>query len=301
MSTRGNPIEGYYSMTELARIKQLWLDSRRCENTKKNYARMMASFEQEYDLLSARRGDLVAYQIQLQQRGLSNTTINTHLAALSSFYRFAMRQDFFQMNPADIDRLPVTPYGKSTYLDRETCRQVIEQIDRATLKGKRDYPLLFGYMLTGLRNSAWRVARWSDFQEIQGHRFYTWSLKGKIDEKTFIAPPLWKALMILKVNTETEHVFTALNGEDKPLRTDQANTIFKRYAKAINLNPAGIHIHMLRHSNAMMRDFAGQDVKKMSKGLSHSNVQVTQIYYDHMKLFVDDSWVKVSEFLGVEQ
>lgn len=301
-------------MNDIEATKKLWLESRSCENTRQTYACALARFEEMgQSLETAQRSDITKYMIALKKLGKSPATINLRLSALSSFYKFAIRQEVIEKNPADVERLKVDPYGKGNWLDKDQARALLGKIDRTRLKGCRNYALFFGYLMTGLRNSAWRTAKWEDFERFQGKVYYTWSLKGHFNEKTLIAPPLWDALTELARATgkTSGYLFTAFSDcaerfghiEDfepgtTPLSMSEVNRILKYYAEETGLKADDVHVHALRHSAAMLRMEAGDDVLTISKMLNHKNIAVTQIYLDHLKHRQDTSWQTVSQFLG---
>src|SRR5437773_11362854 len=70
-------------------------------------------------------------------------TYNQRLAILSSFYRTAIKRGVLTANPiTTIDRRPAEDYADVKVLDRDTLRAQLEQIDRSTLAGLRDYALV---------------------------------------------------------------------------------------------------------------------------------------------------------------
>lgn len=296
---------------DIERLKDGWLKSRRTRNTRETYAMAVKNFEACADLATADQWDMAEFKERLVAAGCSAATVNLQLAALSSFYQYAMRQGALDKNPATlVERMQVTPYGKSSYLAKEDCRLLLSAIDRRTYKGTRDYALIFGYLMTGLRNSAWRVAKWEDFSVHQGKVYFSWALKGKSD-RAFIAPPLWETLRPLGGLTsgKVKHVFlgTAQRVDqrgtlvDEPIDRNTANKILKGYAAKIGLDESTVHIHMLRHSFAMLCDEAGDDLITISRKLGHSSFAVTQVYMDRVKRDTAASWQTVSEFLGVEK
>lgn len=297
-------------MTDIERIKEGWLKSRRTRNTRETYALAVKNFEGCADLATADQWDMAEFKERLVASGCSAATVNLQLAALSSFYQYAMRQGALEKNPATlVERMQVTPYGKSSYLAKDDCRRLLAAIDRRTYKGMRDYALIFGYLMTGLRNSAWRVAKWEDFSMHQGKVYFSWALKGKSD-RAFIAPPLWETLSVLRACSSGAfaHVFVGtaqrvVRGEmaDEAIDRSTANKILKAYAAKVGLDESTVHIHMLRHSFAVLCDEAGDDLITISRKLGHSSFAVTQVYMDRVKRDTDATWQTVSEYLGVEQ
>jgi integrase len=83
------------------------------------------------------------------------TTANLRLAALSSFYSYALAQDFLRgANPiARVARRKVLAYAGARPLAYESLRASLTAIDRSTPAGRRDYALLLVGLHTGRRLS----------------------------------------------------------------------------------------------------------------------------------------------------
>lgn len=93
--------------------------------------------------------------------GVAPATYNQRLAILSSFYQTAIKRGVLTANPmTTIDRRPVEDYASAVSLDQRDVRAQLDQIDRATLAGKRDYALLGVLLNTGRRRAEVNGMRW---------------------------------------------------------------------------------------------------------------------------------------------
>lgn len=88
-------------------------------------------------------------------RPVKAATVNLRLAALSSFYTFALHRDFLRgPNPITrVARQRVRGYEAATPMHYEDLRERLARIDRDTLAGQRDYALLLLGLHTGRRLS----------------------------------------------------------------------------------------------------------------------------------------------------
>jgi len=88
-------------------------------------------------------------------RPVAPTTANLRLAAISSFYRYALRHDFLRGgNPVErVERLAVQSYAAARPLAYDDLRVRLAEIDLATPAGLRDYALLLLGLHTGRRVS----------------------------------------------------------------------------------------------------------------------------------------------------
>jgi site-specific recombinase XerD len=88
-------------------------------------------------------------------RPVTATTANLRLAALSSFYRYALRHDFLRgENPVErVERQVVQSYASARPLAYDDLRARLAEIDLTTPAGLRDYALLLLGLHTGRRLS----------------------------------------------------------------------------------------------------------------------------------------------------
>jgi site-specific recombinase XerD len=88
-------------------------------------------------------------------RPVAPTTANLRLAAISSFYRYALRHDFIRGgNPVErVERQAVQAYAAARPLAYDELRERLAVIDLSTPAGLRDYALLLLGLHTGRRVS----------------------------------------------------------------------------------------------------------------------------------------------------
>jgi site-specific recombinase XerD len=87
-------------------------------------------------------------------KAVSAATMSQRLAILSSFYEYAIKQTLLTSNPIKrVDRPKRHDYQQAHPLDSSVVESQLEQIDRSTEYGKRDYALLALLFYTGRRLS----------------------------------------------------------------------------------------------------------------------------------------------------
>ncbi len=312
----------------------LWQSALRSENTRRAYAvswesLLSASGKYPWEINAT---DIYRWVNGMRELGLSQATVNQRVAGISSFYRFVVRNYRITLpdgheatlrvdNPAESSelRVPVNPYGKTTYLGVLECRALLAAIPRSTVQGLRDYALLLGYLYTGRRNSEWRTIRWEQFER-KGHKvYYVWSGKGKKEQRFELPITVWEAVLAYlrasgrETLVEGEYIFLAVTDRAKrlpnvgrgycremqPLSARQVGALLKHYARRAGLDEKKVHVHTLRHSAAMLRVEVGDDVEKISAFLAHSSLAVTQIYLHSLEGKQDDSWAKLDTLLGL--
>ena len=314
----------------------LWMASLKSENTRRAYRKAwndFMAFDGKMPWLVG-KSNVARWAEDMRMRGLSDCTQQQRLAALSSFYSFAsdeytiVRPDgrevsLFDGNPAAGKNLrpKVSPYGKAHYLSTDETRALLRAIKRNSTQGLRDYALYLTYLFTGRRNSEVRLLRWGDFEPNAGRMWYRWSGKGKKDQRFEIPMPAWEAIKAylkaagrLEKMEKADYIFTALSNRAtrlpnvnalaydqtrQPLSMREVGRLLKRYCRLAGLDPEQVHVHTLRHTAAMLRKEAGDDVEKISAFLAHSSLSITQIYLHTVEGQKDESWAKVELLLGL--
>lgn len=311
-----------------------FLASRKSENTRRAYAHQLKAFlawanKQPWQITPA---DLQNYVAHCRTHSDKDETVNARIAAISSYYRYLQNDYHINLpggqvgaliayNPAAAKslRAKINAYGKSAYLGDAEARALLKAIDRKTLTGLRDYALLLTYLATGRRSNEIRQLRFGDFTEVDGRMFYRWSGKGKKDKKNEIPLRVWKSIIAYlkasgRPNPQPEdHLFVSHSDHAarlpnvpatwqpgvSPLSARMVGLILKRHARRAGLKAEHVHPHTLRHTAAMLRKKAGDDVEKICAFLGHSSIAVTQVYLHELEGQIDTSWSTVEALLGL--
>jgi integrase len=307
-----------------AEARRLWLGGL-AMNTQRAYGQAWDAFEEscQVEPWEASRADVARWVQEMRDLGLADATIGQRVAAVGSFYRYC-GEEYTQLvdgkevpltgyNPAAGKTLrpQVQRYGKARALTPAETRALLKAVrGQQGEQGLRDYALMLGYLFTGRRNSEWRTARWGDFEEAGGAVYYRWAGKGK-DGRLEIPSPVWGAVKAYLMATRRlmrmgQGDFIFLGGATQgkpagsgPIASNQVGRLLKKYCRQAGLNEQEIHVHSLRHTAAMLRREAGDDVEGISRWLVHSSLAVTQVYLHELDQPRDTTWAKVSELLGL--
>lgn len=260
---------------------------------------------------------------------LSPSTINTRLAALSSYYSYCATQYTIYHNNREIplathnpvkalERTRITPYHNGHHLTVPACTRLLTTINTGCLRGARDHALIRTYLYTGRRASEIINLTWGDLGTDRGYPTYHWRGKGGKSRTDELPQPAYEAIlhylaMARRLDTiqARDYIWTALSanaarlptvGPDydpttRPISTGMVNRIVKNRARRAGLDPNHVHTHSLRHAAAMFRRQSGDDVQALQHFLNHANLAVTQIYIQHRDVTRDRSWTRVQELL----
>jgi len=228
------------------------------------------------------RQDMLAYMLDLKERGYVITTQVRKLAAAKSFFHFMLDEGKLKKNPTD--NLASLKVGKSLpdALSIEQVRRLLEQpTKRDTLEARRDSAMLQLLYASGMRVSELTSLNMGDVDIADGSvRCF-----GK-GSKERIVPIHPRAAGAIKEYVEVVR--------PRLLRDDNEQALFlnkrgdrltrqglwqklKEYAKQAGLGKS-ITPHTLRHSFATHMLSGGADLRYVQEMLGHANISTTQIY-----------------------
>jgi len=244
-------------------------------HTIRSYQYSLTEFSQRQDcqgISGIKQTHVKAYIEQLQKEGKAPTTIQSRIAALSSFFDWAVNQEIINRNPASNIRLPKIPKRQPEYIPRLELMEMIEKVKGDDFVSLRNRAILeVGY--SGLlRVSDLRNANREDLD------FEACRLKviGKGNKEEYV--PLGEyAIDAIKnylaqrdkerVGTKEPALFVSVYGE----RLSRIDAVVR---DLLNMGPHAA----LRTSGATHIYLSGGDVRFIQQLLRHSDLSTTQRY-----------------------
>ena len=217
-----------------------------------------------------------------RERGNSVRTRNARLAAIHSLFAFAAQQHPEHSN--DITRVLAIPAKRTDhhiveFLTDEEVTELLDQPDRSTRTGRRDYTLLHLAVQTGLRASELTGLRRRDLHLGTGPHVSCMGKgrKRRITPLTADTTGLLRTWMAKRGGGPDDVLFPSSRGT--PLSHDAlAQRIALYTARCPRLARRTITPHILRHTAAMRLLRAGVDTTVIALWLGHESVVTTQIY-----------------------
>jgi integrase/recombinase XerC len=270
------------------------------DNTKRTYASALNDFFvrltgsgvnpqqiQEFLLLSQFEavGVVLKYKGLLLDLGLAPSTINTRLSAVKSLTSHARKLGRCGFSLEDITHVHVEKYRDTSGVGVEAYRQILNEVDRESLKGKRDYAILRLLWDNALRRGELVATNVGDFREGK-----LWIIgKGKTQQQSIdLAPRTLAALeewLAVRGGAANEPIFIALDG-----RSHGKRLAGRSVARVVDwvATDAGVtkHLspHRIRHSSiTAFLDASGGDVRTAQRLSRHSRLDTLMIYDDNRK------------------
>ncbi len=225
--------------------------------------------------------DLTAFLTSLRNSDLDASSLRIALVHLKIFFRFLVKRNLIEVDPAEPLLAPKATTKLPETLDATTVDKLLTSIDLTKRLGLRDLAIMELFYSSGLRLS-----------EICNSMLESLDLDDKFlrvtgkGNKTRLVPIGGRALDALKryLNNERHtlvgkkthsNIFLSVRGG--PLSPDRVRQIVKERAKAANLDQ-NIYPHLLRHSFATHLLENGADLRVIQELLGHSDIATTQIY-----------------------
>jgi integrase/recombinase XerC len=235
------------------------------------------------DQLDLKRVDhltIRSYLAHLARRKLSRATMAQHLSALRTFFKYLVREEIVEANPARSVATPKREKHLPAVLQTSDVALLLEQPDTSRTLGVRDVAWLELLYASGLRISELVGIDLDDLEM----RARLVKVHGK-GSKERIVPFGSKAEAALRAylavrgelvrDVEEQAVF--LNFRGARITTRSVRRLFDGYVRDASLR-AGVSPHTMRHSFATHLLNAGADLRGIQELLGHASLSTTQKY-----------------------
>jgi integrase/recombinase XerD len=263
-----------------------WQLAQSSPHTLRAYTRHMAGYcswldTRGLDLLTVNRPIIDGYRHTLT--GVP-ATVAAKLAALSSFYRYALTAELIKANPVELVKRPKVDADHSSTkgLSKDQAKALLET---ARLHDPRSHALVSLLLFTGIRVGEALGVGTADYGHDTGHRALRIRRKGGKDGKVAVPAPAVEALNVYLGTTGRELVAGAAGGglpifttaTGKRWNPSEAFRTVQRLAKVAGI--AGqISPHSLRHTFATIALDAGTTLHDLQDSMGHADPRTTRRY-----------------------
>jgi integrase len=255
-----------------------------------NLNRHLTPWFQGWNLLNIRRADVEDFRAHLCDGGIGPRTVNKCLTLLGALFRYAMRHEWIEANPAEGTKLRASSRRSHDLVEANIfAPPEIQALLAAT--DPRWRVVILTAMLTGLREGELLGLAWGDIdwsarqiyvrQQYTGGRFS--ELKTKASRRRVDLPgELVAELRRWRLECPPgAHDLVFPNGAGNP--ENYANLLHRGFYPA--LRRAGlrkIRFHDLRHTYASLLIANGEHPKRIQALMGHSSINVTMDVYGHL-------------------
>lgn len=263
------------------------------------------SYIEERNIQKPQRDDIVAYREYLK-RDHKPTTVQLYIAAVKLFFQWTDAQTGINHYDNIADHIKGAKIDNAHKKDYLTSRQVIEllnSIDRSTLKGLRDYAILSLMVTTGLRTVSVMDADIRDIRTAGDDIVLYYRGKGHEEKAEYVklAEPVEKAIRAyLKARGKVDSsapLFGSIANRNNGGRmtTRSISRVAKEHFRGIDLDSERITAHSLRHTAATLNLLNGASVEETQQLLGHANINTTLIYSHALERAKNNSEKRIAD------
>ena len=275
------------NLQELADRWILYADvSRKSQESYKRSIRQLLKHLKDNDIAQPTREDILAWREQIKA-SCKPATVQAYMAATKIFFKW-LEEEHLYPNIADHIKAGVKTdrEHKKDYLTSSQAGSLLQEIDRTTATGKRDYAILSLMATTGLRTVSVINANIEDIRTVGDSTVLFYQGKGHSEKAIFVklAEPVERAireyLKTRPVADPEQPLFTSTSNRNKNGRmtTRSISAIAKNHMAEIGLNDSRHTAHSLRHTAATLNLLNGGTLEETQQLLNHQNINTTMIY-----------------------
>ncbi len=258
--------------------------------TYKRNLKQFFKFLYEKGVVRPQRGDILDYKESLL-KDKKPTTIQAYITVVKLFFEWLEMEKIYPNIAKHIKGAKVSKNHKKDYLTSKQVKQILNNIDKNTDKGLRDYAILSVMLTGGIRTIEVIRANIEDIRTVGSNTVLYIQGKGK-DEKTeyikLIEPVEIAIREYLKTRTnanDTDPLFTSLsnNSTEKRLTTRSVSRIVKQRFINAGFNSKRLTAHSTRHTAVTLALLGGNTIQEVQQFARHSNINTTLVYAHNLE------------------
>lgn len=228
------------------------------------------------------RGVIVLWSNYCLKKGISHRTFSRKIATIKSFFKYLIRENITQNNPAELINLPKIPKTAPKSLSQDEIRQLIDAPAPDKPNYLRNRAILLLLYSTGLRVS--EIVSLKVQQIILDQQAILIKGKGAKERILPLTGSTYSALIEYFAWRETELPETMtgkapafITPKGKSLTVRMIQYMVEKYGLDAGIM-THIHPHLIRHSIATHLIEEGCNVESVRQTLGHEDLATTSIY-----------------------
>ena len=226
------------------------------------------------------------YRQELQNSGKKPTTVKNYIIAVKRFFEWTEEAGFYPNIAKYIKSGHLSKNFKKDYLTSSQAKKILDEIDRSTLKGKRDYAMLVTMLTMGLRTIEVTRANIEDIRTKGNTTVLYIQGKGHDEKDDLIRMPqhvesaIRDYLSVRQTKDLSEPLFisTSNHNANGRMTTRSIRRIVKTAFIAAGFDSPRLTAHSTRHTAATLSLLNGATLQQTQELLRHRNIGTTEIY-----------------------
>jgi len=270
-------------------------------SSKQTYERQLRQFVawldktgRAYRMGELSRLDILAYKQELLQE-MAPATVTGYLTAVRKLYQWLEAERVFPNIARDVKGAKRPAGFRKDTLSKGQLRDMLDQIDRETLEGLRDYALINLMARTGLRDVEVSRAQMQDIRQEAGQAVLWIQGKGHQEKDQFVLltdeaeSPLRRYLQAraqrLGPPAPDAPLFCSFSDRNRgeALSTRSISRIAKTRMQAVGLDSEKVTAHSLRHTAISLSIQGGASLIQAQAMARHSDPKTTMIYFHNLE------------------
>ncbi len=231
------------------------------------------------------REDIIAYREELKKR-CKPSTVQNYITSLRLFFCWTAQEGIYPNIADHIKGAKLDPNYKKDYLTSSQAKDLLDSIDTATARGKRDYAIIALMLTGGLRDIEVSRANIEDLKVSGDSTVLYLQGKGREERTEYIkvVPAVERVLRnYLKTRgraKKQQALFTSLSNNSKGERLSprSISSIVKGRLLAAGYDSDRLTAHSLRHTAVTLSLIGGLPLDEVQQFARHKNISTTQIY-----------------------
>ena len=243
------------------------------------------------------------YRDHLQVTGKKATTVKNYIIAVKRFFAWTEEAGLYPNIAKFIKSGYLSKTFRKDYLTGSQARQILNGIDRSTVKGKRDYAMLVTMLTMGLRTI--EVAR-TNIEDIRtkGNTTVLYVQgKGHDAKDDLVRMPqhvesaIRDYLSVRKAKDLSEPLFvsTSNHNANGRMTTRSIRRIVKTAFISAGYDSPRLTAHSTRHTAATLSLLNGASLQQTQELLRHRNIGTTEIYAHNIDATTNPAATDVEE------
>lgn len=226
------------------------------------------------------------YRQELQNSGKKPTTVKNYIIAVKRFFEWTEEAGFYPNIAKYIKSDHLSKNFKKDYLTSSQAKKILDEINRSTLKGKRDYAMLVTMLTMGLRTIEITRANIEDIRTKGDATVLYVQGKGHEEKDDLIRMPyhvetaIRDYLSVRNIANPSAPLFvsTSNHNHNGRMTTRSIRRIVKTAFISAGFNSSRLTAHSTRHTAATLSLLNGASLQQTQELLRHKNIGTTEIY-----------------------
>ena len=284
--TRSNSLQTAHISADLFQSWTAFIDaSPKTVETYNRAIRQFANYLQAECIAAPCKDDIIAFRKHIAATRKPSTA-NSYLMAVKQFFKWTEERGLYPNIAKNVKAERIAPGHKRDAITRQQAQEMLNNIDLATEKGKRDYAILVTMLTGGLRGIEIERANVGDLRTISGKRVIFIQGKGHIEKDTPVilgehAAAAIDDYMGCRGNAENDaplFASTANRNAGGRVSTRSIRRLIKDNLIDIGANSSRLSAHSLRHYAIDTAYRTNKDIAETQQFARHASPTTTLIY-----------------------